>query len=161
MRWVIGDIHGMLRPLEALLELVRAADPAAELFFVGDFVNRGPDSRGVIDLLLTLPNARFVRGNHDDVFDVILHGRCYDPHPNAQDPVVAFSWFIQHGLWETLSSYGVDDLDIERAARRPSPESVRALFEPVPAAHRAFIRNLPPVADADDFFVIHARWDPD
>ena len=44
MRWVVGDIHGMLRPLRALVDAVTQRDAAARLLFVGDYVNRGPDS---------------------------------------------------------------------------------------------------------------------
>ena len=161
MRWVIGDVHGMLRPLRALLDAVRAADASPEFFFVGDYVNRGPDSRGVLDLLLALPNARFVRGNHDDLFDLMLHGRSYHLHPDARNPVAAFLWFIRYGLRETLYSYGVDEIDIERVSRQPSDEAVRRLFEPVPASHRTFLRTLPPTVETDDFFVVHAKWDPD
>jgi diadenosine tetraphosphatase ApaH/serine/threonine PP2A family protein phosphatase len=161
MRWIIGDIHGMLRPLRALLASVRAADPAAQFYFVGDYVNRGPDSRGVIELLLSLPHARFVRGNHDDIFDLLLHGKSYNPHADARNPVGAFTWFIRHGLRETLVSYGVDEIDIERVARRPSDDGVRSLVESVPQSHRTFLRTLPPVVEETDFFVAHAWWDPD
>ncbi len=52
--------------------------------FVGAFVNRGPDSRGVIALLMSLPNARFVRGNHDDVFDQVLSGVSYAGEPGEE-----------------------------------------------------------------------------
>ena len=161
MRWIVGDIHGLLRPLRALLGAVRAADPAAQFLFVGDYVNRGPDAKGVLDLLTALPGARFVRGNHDDVLDLILNGRCYDPHPDAQDPVLAFTWFVRHGLRDTLHSYGVDDIDIDGVLRRPSLAGVIRLFEPVPLAHRAFLRNLPAVIEEDTFFVLHAQWNVD
>src|SRR5579884_585200 len=100
MRWIVGDIHGMLRPLDALVTAVGSRDPGAHLIFVGDYVNRGPDSRRVIDLLLTLPRATFLRGNHDDVFDLILHGDCYMCHPDGPNPVAAFAWFMQHGRSE-------------------------------------------------------------
>jgi len=72
VRWIVGDIHGMALALKGLVDGVSKSDPAAEWIFVGDYVNRGPDSRGVIDFLLKLANARFCRGNHDDVFDVLL-----------------------------------------------------------------------------------------
>ena len=62
----------MLKPLEGLLKGIERADPDARLFFVGDYVNRGLESKGVIDLVLTLKNARFIRGNHDDIFDQVL-----------------------------------------------------------------------------------------
>ncbi|MEZ0265596.1 MAG: metallophosphoesterase, partial [Phycisphaerae bacterium] len=45
MRWIIGDVHGMLRPLETLLAEVRRVDSKARFYFVGDYVNRGPSSR--------------------------------------------------------------------------------------------------------------------
>src|SRR5689334_9048663 len=108
MRWVVGDIHGMLRPLRALVDEIYRRDAAPRLLFVGDYVNRGPDSRGVIDLLLSLPDAGFVRGNHDDVFDLVLHGSCYDTHGSAPDAGSAFAWFVNHGLDNTLTSYGAD-----------------------------------------------------
>ena len=49
MRWVIGDIHGMLRPTEALIGCILGRDASARFIFVGDYINRGPDSRGVLD----------------------------------------------------------------------------------------------------------------
>src|SRR5687768_1050297 len=104
MRWVIGDIHGMLRPLRAVLEAVSRRDPTPRFYFVGDYVNRGPESRAVLDLLLGLSDAAFVRGNHDDVFDLVLHGTCYDCHPAAPDSVSAFAWFMNHGLATTFGS---------------------------------------------------------
>jgi hypothetical protein len=60
---VVGDVHGCLRELEALLAEVR---PAAgdDLWFLGDLVNRGPDSAGVVRLVRGL-GARMVQGNHD------------------------------------------------------------------------------------------------
>jgi len=54
MRWVIGDIHGMFGGLETLLDLISRRDHNAKFVFVGDYVNRGPDSKRVIDLLLSL-----------------------------------------------------------------------------------------------------------
>jgi serine/threonine protein phosphatase 1 len=161
MNWVIGDIHGMLRPLRALVEQVRRADPDAAFFFVGDYINRGRDSKGVIDFLLTLEGARFARGNHDDIFDQILHGAGYVQNPSATSEVVAFRWFIQHGLSETLESYGVEPYEVEKVFVRPTPDAVAKLFTAVPDSHRQFIRNLLPVIEMPEFFVAHAMWNPD
>ena len=108
MRWIIGDVHGMLRPLLGLLSGISQADSAPQLFFVGDYVNRGPESRGVIDLLLTLKNARFIRGNHDDIFDLVVNGQCYADNAARNDRVAAFQWFMKYGLDNTLLSYGCD-----------------------------------------------------
>ena len=161
MRWIIGDIHGMLRPLEALVHAVSTRDPGAQLIFVGDYVNRGADSRRVIDLLLTLSNATFLRGNHDDVFDLILHGDCYMCHQDAPNAVAAFAWFMQHGLDKTLVSYGADWAELDHLARHPNPHRVAQLASIVPETHRAFIRDLRPVLEHPDLFVAHGYWDVD
>lgn len=120
MRWIIGDIHGMLRPLEALVSAIHRADPQATLLFAGDFVNRGPDSRRVVDLLLSLENARFIRGNHDDVFDQILHGSSYCENGSRHDPLTAFRWFMQHGMRETFISYGVSPAEMDALGQHPT-----------------------------------------
>jgi serine/threonine protein phosphatase 1 len=161
MRWIIGDIHGMLRPLRALLGEIARRDPWAHLLFVGDYVNRGPDSRGVIEMLLSLRNAHFVRGNHDDLLDLVLHGSCYAPQPSAPDPISAFRWFMEHGLAETFQSYGLDAAELEHARHEPTPEAIRRFGEAVPPKHRAFIRRLAPVIEHDDLFVAHGVWGAD
>ena len=161
MRWVIGDIHGMLTPLQGVLDEIGRQDPDARLLFVGDYVNRGPDSRGVINRLLELKNATFVRGNHDDVFQMVLTGQSYAPHLQAGDPVSAFLWFVNYGLEKTLASYDVDYLDIEWVRHHPTPNAVFKLFSAVPGAHRQFIESLVPVVEEPDIFVAHAMWGAD
>ena len=105
MRWIIGDLHGMLRPLETLVQEIPRIDSEAVYYFVGDYVNRGPDSKGVVDLLLSLKNAKCIRGNHDDIFDQILHGTSYAENATRGDRFMAFQWFLEHGLTDTLLSY--------------------------------------------------------
>jgi hypothetical protein len=161
MRWVIGDVHGMRLALEALLNAIAKRDPLPKLIFAGDFVNRGPDSQGVIKLLLTLNNASFVRGNHDDILDIILHGKGFCDHPTTIQPVAAFHWFMQHGLAETLVSYGADAADLEYAAEYPTEDRVHEAVSVIPESHREFVRNLPPLYEDDDVFVAHAMWDAD
>ncbi|KAF3351099.1 Signal recognition particle subunit srp14 [Verticillium dahliae VDG2] len=79
---IIGDVHGMLAPLEALLKkLNHNAAPVSKgaesanyddhLVFLGDMVNKGPDTPGVIDLLLR-HNASAVRGNHEDRLSALV-----------------------------------------------------------------------------------------
>ena len=151
----------MLRALDGLLAEVGRQDPKATLLFVGDYVNRGPDSKGVVDRLLSLENARFVRGNHDDVFDLVVNGQCFERHPDMPTQAHTFVSFLQFGLDRTLTSYGIDLLDIARASRRPSEHNLMDLLEPVPPKHREFFRLLPPFAQEPDFFVAHARLDPE
>jgi hypothetical protein len=159
MRWIIGDVHGMLRALEALLKEIEKADGQAELLFVGDYVNRGPDSRRVIDLLLTLEGAHFIRGNHDDIFDEILHGASYAQNASEGKPLVAFQWFMQHGLASTLESYGADPAELEYTLGHPNWERLKNILQSVPQKHRQFIRNLPAIIERDDLFVAHGKWD--
>jgi hypothetical protein len=160
MRWIIGDLHGMRAPLERLLEQVGRVDPQARFYFVGDYVNRGPDAKGTIDLLLTLPGAKFVRGNHDDIFDQVLSSNSYASNATNGDRLVAFQWFMDHGLDTTFQSYGVDFAMLDHCRAKPTSERLSAIADAVPESHRTFIRELPPVIEEDDLFIAHAKWDP-
>lgn len=151
----------MLRPLEALLGAIDRRDPAAHLIFLGDYVNRGPDSKLVIDHLLTLRHATFLRGNHDDILELILRGECYICHDSGPDSVSAFTWFMQHGLAETLMSYGADWAELEDLARRPSLRRIEKLARIVPEQHVQFIHRLRPAFETEDFFAAHGYWDVD
>jgi len=160
MRWIIGDVHGMRVALEELLAQVTKVDAGARFYFVGDYVNRGPDAKGVLDLLISLSDAKFVRGNHDDIFDQVLNGTSYAENSANGDRMVAFQWFMEHGLDQTFASYGVDVAVLEQCLNRPSAERLERIVSAVPEAHRRFIRELPPVIEEDDLFVTHAKWDP-
>lgn len=148
-------------PLAALLDAARARDVQARFYFVGDYVNRGSESRQVIELLLTLKDAKFVRGNHDDVFDAVLHGQSYTGESTEAHRLAGFQWFMQHGLDATFISYGADMLDLEDVLRRPSLPALQRLIDLVPQDHRRFIHDLPTVIEDPDLFVAHAKWDPD
>jgi len=160
MNWIIGDVHGMYGPLRRLLDAVTAADSSAFFTFAGDYVNRGHDSRKVIDLLLTMNNIRCARGNHDDIFDLILHGNCYAEQAAGGNPVSAFQWFMDYGLDRTFNSYGLDWQWLHDTAANPTPDRMAHLANVVPADHKAFIRKLPAVLESADFFVVHGYWPP-
>lgn len=151
----------MLPPLRALLDEVHRRDPSPRIFFLGDYVNRGPDSRGVIDHLLTLDGARFIRGNHDDMFDLILHGHCEAENIAGKDRLAAFKWFMQHGLDTTLHSYGASASQLDYLLARPQMEMLDEVLAGVPDAHRAFMRELPLTAGDEDFFIVHGQWPVD
>jgi hypothetical protein len=158
MRWIIGDIHGMLAALEGLIGQVERVDQHPALYFVGDYVNRGKESKRAVDLLLTLDNAKFIRGNHDDVFDQILHGVSYAENPSRGDRFIAYQWFLEHGLMETLLSYGATYDMIYRVVSRRTSSELDAIIDLVPPAHRSFLRSLPIYIDDKDLFVIHGKW---
>ena len=111
--------------------------------------------------MLSLPNARFVRGNHDDIFDMVLSGQRLRPHPQAADPVSAFLWFTNYGLTNTLDSYGVDWLEVEWVRHHPTEAGVSSSSPRCPRTHRQFVRSLPAVIEEPDLFVAHAMWGPD
>lgn len=93
MIYAIGDIHGCLDPLRRLMEKIRLSE-ADELVFIGDYIDRGPDSKGVIDYLLTLRGRyTFLMGNHERMFLDFLQGK---------DRFL----FLYNGGTETLESYG-------------------------------------------------------
>ena len=81
--YVVGDVHGCRRELEALLA---ALDPTEEdlVLFVGDLIRKGPDSRGVVELVRDTPSAFSIRGNNEDK---LLHGRVEVPE---LDPVADY-----------------------------------------------------------------------
>jgi serine/threonine protein phosphatase 1 len=93
MIYAIGDIHGCLDPLRRLLDEIR---PAADdqVVFLGDYIDRGPDSKGVIEHLLTLRGRyTFLMGNHERMFLDFLQGK---------DRTL----FLYNGGTATLESYG-------------------------------------------------------
>ena len=161
MRWIIGDIHGMYLPLVTLLDEIHHRDAGATLFFCGDYVNRGPDSRRVIELLLSLKTARFCRGNHDDALDLVLSGTCFAPSAQLSGVVITFDHFLRFGLDQTLHSYGIDARHIEQARAAGSAGAITTLLEAIPEEHRDFVHRLPVVQSEPEFFVVHAKWDCD
>jgi serine/threonine protein phosphatase 1 len=130
----IGDIHGCASALDALLT---AIDPTPEdtVVTLGDYVNRGPDSRGVIDRLIDLRRrCRLVSilGNHDEVFLDCLDGN------NRLKP----TW-LRMGGDATLASYG----------------SKRDLGG-VPKTHIAFLRECRLFYETETHLFVHANYDP-
>jgi len=156
--YAIGDIHGRLDLLARLLDLVhgdalRSDAGPAELVFLGDYVDRGPDSAGVVDLLAELaarpaPGLRpvFLKGNHEDLMLDFLAGG-----PRA------LAWLHNGGI-ATLASYGVtlpEDLDVP-SLRAAADQLAAAL----PDSHRAFLERLDLHHVAGPYLFVHAGLRP-
>ena len=77
MKYAIGDIHGCLKTLKVLLKTLNLKEND-ELIFLGDYIDRGPDSKGVLDLLMGLKNARFLMGNHEDLMLAAIQDKDLD-----------------------------------------------------------------------------------
>ncbi len=132
----IGDIHGALRPLEQLVAMARTRVDA--LVFLGDYVNRGSQSREVIDYLIALPpkwpgSCTFLLGHHDLAFLRALGESRLDE-------------FLRMGGAATLSSY----------PRVAAPGVKAALHKRVPVAHVEFLRDLHRSMGGTDFVAAHA-----
>lgn len=155
--YAIGDIHGRLDLLEELLAHVAAdagrhpADRDRELVFLGDYIDRGPESPRVIDALLGLdwPDFRlvFLMGNHEDAMLEFLDGRS-DGVP----------WLTYGGL-ETLVSYGVAIRRLP-ANDESAAELRSALWAAVPENHVDFLRRCVMSHIADDYVFVHAGVRP-
>lgn len=154
--YVIGDIHGRLDLLDALLERIDADDaerPPLEprLIFLGDLIDRGPDSAGVIDRAMTIarvaPQTRFLMGNHEEVFLKVLGG-----------DLAALKFFCRIGGRETILSYGLSVADYDRL----DYEALMAVvLDIVPPAHRQFLMQFHDMVEIGDYVFVHAGIRPD
>lgn len=152
--YAIGDVHGCLGHLEMLHDLIAqdlAVRPAKDwrVVHVGDYVDRGPDSAGVVDCLIQLRAADrrnvCLLGNHDQMFSASLQGETR-----------WLSLWLEHGGIETLASYGLTREDLERAIM-----DGRDLTEKIPRVHLDFLDGLGHFAHYGDYFFAHAGIDPD
>ena len=88
MTYVVGDVHGMYENLLKLLDKLPLGK-TDEIVFLGDYIDRGPNSKGVVDLLIDLSkyhNTVFIRGNHEDMMLKCLKlGDCLTWHFNGAD----------------------------------------------------------------------------
>lgn len=148
--YAVGDVHGCLDLLLALEEqIVRDAAriPGPKLIIMlGDYVDRGPDSAGVIEHLLQRPPEGFERvclaGNHETAMLDFLEGR-----------IERADW-VRLGGDATLFSYGVDHARLASLGNGARDDAmIRAL---VPDAHLAFLRTLPVVVESADYVFVHA-----
>jgi serine/threonine protein phosphatase 1 len=152
--YAIGDIHGRADLLDRMIEaiardLAQRPTQTALTVTVGDYVDRGPDSRGVIERLTRNPfRTPFValRGNHESIFEEFL-----------RDPSIADYWRRLGGL-ETLHSYGVDVAPLMRG--RGHEEAAAALRAALPQSHVTFLASLRLTHSVGRYFLCHAGVRP-
>ena len=137
----IGDIHGCSRAFDSLLELIQPV-PDDVVISLGDYVNRGPNARDVIEQLIALESKCTLiplLGNHDQMLLDALTGR-----PQA------FSIWMRMGGGSTLLSYGA------------SPGgATRSELGRIPPEHVAFLKRCRPYHETDSHIFIHAKYDPE
>ncbi|MBR0697951.1 metallophosphoesterase family protein [Bradyrhizobium lablabi] len=152
--YAISDIHGCAHLLKEMLEVIdadiaRSRPHRAVEVYMGDYIDRGPDTRHTLDLLIERArrgNAVFLKGNHEAILANV-----------ARDPSRVPDWFRIGGL-QTLMSYGLS------ASRNPHEEEQRTLIKALAAAmpplHRAFLDRLRLTFTCGDFFFVHAGVRP-
>ena len=131
--FVIGDIHGCLDMFTRLIAKIEWGPDRDTLILLGDYIDRGKDSKGVIDLLLELSGAsshvHCLIGNHEKIFLDYLSGK-------------GVELFLVNGGETTLKSYKKDG-------------KIR-----IPPKHITFLNNLEPWLELDDYYFVHAGLRP-
>jgi len=137
-RFAIGDIHGCLKTLRALVENELQLGKDDELFFVGDFIDRGPDAKGVLDYIASLINDGYkiqsVLGNHEEMLLESLKDERF------------LSGWLENGAESTLNSFGIDTglfvtVDSVRDIRKEYIEQ---------------LTSLPYFIELQDYIIVHA-----
>ncbi len=152
--YAFGDIHGrsdLLKEMFAVIDADIAQNPVSRPIevFLGDYIDRGPDSAHTLDLLIERGLGRemvFLKGNHEAFLLELL-----------RDPTKLEDW-RQFGGQQTLMSYGVQPTlnpdSVEQA------DLIRALTEVMPSDHLRFLEALKPSFVCGDFFFVHAGVRP-
>jgi serine/threonine protein phosphatase 1 len=152
--YAIGDVHGRADLLKALLLQIEVdcklyPSRRSIVVLVGDYIDRGPASREVLDLLLGCEQTNetvYLKGNHDTFV-----------HRFMNEPAVLDEWRLWGGL-ETLVSYGLkpsispDALEQKQLARQ--------LARAIPERHLEFLDSLAPSFNCGDFLFVHAGIRP-
>lgn len=129
----IGDTHGCLQTLIHLLYEVIKITKEDHLYFLGDYVDRGPDSKGIIDKVIALKQEGFkvtaLKGNHEEILKNTVH-----------DSLLLNNW-LRFGGTECLKSFGVN---------HPSE---------IPRQYFDFIDNLELYVETEDAFLVHGGFD--
>jgi serine/threonine protein phosphatase 1 len=151
--YVIGDIHGRLDLYEALIEAIEADDAASgeaetHIILLGDLVDRGPDSAGVLSRTRQWQcerNVRVLAGNHEEMFLT-----------SFEKPEI-LRHFLKHGGRETIMSYG---LSKRKFASMELQDIFDALPDLIPADDLDYIAGFEEMIIAGDYLFVHAGIDP-
>jgi serine/threonine protein phosphatase 1 len=152
--YAVGDVHGRADLLAGLFSKIDAdlevhPAPWVTHVFLGDYIDRGPDSRGVLDLLIARSQRHetiFLKGNHEVLIEEFL-----------ENPESFATWRHVGGI-ETLLSYGIRPSSNPDAAERTM--LAKQLGDVLPSEHRQFLASLKRSFGCGDFFFAHAGVRP-
>lgn len=132
-RYVIADIHGCSATFQKLLREQVKPKKEDEIYLLGDYVDRGPDSKGVLDTIFKMQQEGFtmncLRGNHEQFLLDALDDNEFEMH-----------WLDNNGGAEALTSFGVDSVN------------------DIPSNYIQFIKDLPYFFELPDCFLVHAGF---
>jgi serine/threonine protein phosphatase 1 len=151
--YAVGDVHGRLDLLDALLDAIAADDarsaPAeTTIVLLGDLVDRGQDSAGVIARARALKergDTRILGGNHEEMF------------LRSFEDLKTFRHFIRHGGRETVLSYGIDERVFAEANLEEAQQLMR---DAVPQDDIDFLESFEDMVTIGDYLFVHAGIDP-
>lgn len=153
--YAIGDVHGRLDLLERMIATIdqdrRESGRARDyLILLGDLIDRGPDSRGVIEFLMRLPEDGirlvFLMGNHEEMMLRVL----------GDEPESVSQW-LTYGGYEFAQSYGVEVGRLAVLAPADAADMIRAA---IPSSHLAFIEEFADSFTFGDYLFVHAGLRP-
>lgn len=153
--YAIGDIHGCLEQLNDLLMQIKAHndyrhETETYIIFLGDVIDRGPDSKGVVELLIDFPydfaRPLFIMGNHEEMFVRSL----------VDEPRLLPQW-LEHGGFACAESYGVG----RNSLLGQNTEALKHnLLSAIPQKHVAFLSEFLEFVKVGDFLFTHAGIRP-
>ncbi|MCK5171237.1 MAG: metallophosphoesterase [Bacteroidales bacterium] len=140
MRYCIGDIHGCNKTLKELINQILLVDKQPELLFVGDLIDRGPNSKAVIDYILEFKDKGLkincVRGNHEEM---LIHAYKYN------QKITDSNWNF-NGAENTIRSFNAL-ADLNKTVKDLMPEK-----------YYRFLDSLPYFIELDDYLIVHAGF---
>ncbi|GGA52646.1 metallophosphoesterase family protein [Paenibacillus physcomitrellae] len=149
----ISDIHGELDKLTRLLKAADYKPDKDQLILLGDYIDRGPQSRQVLDMVIGLQRqgAFLLKGNHEDLMIQALTTKEEQPWNR---------WVVRNGGDKTLLSYGLFERDFQS---KGTGESFRmpVMYAPELWKHLEFVQSLDHYIETDDFIFVHGGVDPE
>jgi serine/threonine protein phosphatase 1 len=148
--FAIGDVHGRADLLERLLRYIsETAECPYQIIFLGDLIDRGPDSKAAVELAIEtvdgIPGSKLILGNHDH-FPL----RIIDEFPTEHKERAVNHWLFNMGGDATVRSYGFE----------PDSFAFDDLITRFPSAHLAFLRSASPYVELDRHTLVHAGLFP-
>lgn len=144
-KWAIGDIHGCFNTLRELIENKVCPTTGDTLIFVGDYIDRGPASRQVIDYIRNIPSQGIhtitLQGNHEEL---LLNNYLWEKQPpkslfrKKKNPY-AETWYACGGL-QTLASFGIEKVT------------------EIPQAYIHWLNNTRLFVEEENFLIVHAGF---